>query len=323
VNKTLDISVIGLSCVDCIAAGEFRRPNVQNPVGDIRISAGGLGNALVALSGLDLSVGVATRIGSDMYGEYLLEQWGELGVNMSGVTIERDRPTGFSFVLAGGGERTPFYSAGTGSDFGPSDIPAAFVEDSRCMIVFFAGALPSLDGAPMLELVKRCHAAETVVILDTSDGVLVNHSDIPSYLPYANLVVNREEGRRITGKESPREILESLAQKGSFVAVTRPDGVSLMTPAGQYLDVPSPYHGRPVRNVVGAGDTFRAGLAAYIAANYDDFMGGRMDYREACLTASAVSYLFLSRSSDVRPFSMADVRALLDAERHDQGEASE
>lgn len=322
-NKTLDISVIGLSCVDCIAEGEFRRPNVQNPVGDIRISAGGLGNALVALSGLGLEVGVSTRVGSDMYGEYLLEQWRELGADMSGVTVDRDRPTGFSFVLAGGGERTPFYSAGTGSAFGPSDIPATFVEDSRCMIVFFAGALPSLDGAPMLELVKRCHAAETVVILDTSDGVLVDHSDIPSYLPYANLVVNREEGRRITGKDSPREILEFLATEGCFVAVTRPDGVSLVTPTGQYVDIRSPYHGRPVHNVVGAGDTFRAGLAAHITTNYDDFMGGRMDYREACLAASAVSYLYLSRSSDVRPFSMANVRALLDAERHDQGETSE
>ncbi|MCX6376015.1 MAG: carbohydrate kinase family protein, partial [Armatimonadetes bacterium] len=137
-NKTLDISVIGLSCVDCIADGEFRRPNVQNPVGDIRISAGGLGNALVALSGLDLSVGVSTRVGDDMYGDYLLKQWRELGVNMSGVTVDSHRPTGFSFVLASGGERTPFYSAGTGSAFGPSDIPATFVEDSRCMIVFFA-----------------------------------------------------------------------------------------------------------------------------------------------------------------------------------------
>lgn len=322
-TKTLDISVIGLSCVDCIAEGEFVRPNVQNPVGDIRISAGGLGNALIALSGLGLKVGVSTRVGSDMYGEYLLEQWRELGADMSGVTVDPNRPTAFSFVLTNGGERTPFYSAGTGSEFGLSDIPTAFVENSRCMIVYFAGALPSLDGAPMLELVKRCHAAGTVAILDTSDGVLVDHSDIPSYPPYANLVVNREEGRRITGKESPGEILESLAKEGCFTAVTRRDGVSLMTPAGEYLDVHSPYDGRPVRNVVGAGDTFRAGLAAYIATHYHDFMEGRMDYREACLAASAVSYLYLSRISDVRPFSMADVRALLDVERYTQGEASE
>jgi sugar/nucleoside kinase (ribokinase family) len=82
-----------------------------------------------------------------------------------------------------------------------------------------------------------------------------------------------------------------------------------VTPAGQYLDVPSPYHGRPVRNVVGAGDTFRAGLAAYIATHYDSYVGGRMDYREACLWASATSYLYLSRDTDIRPFSLDDLTA--------------
>ena len=103
------------------------------------------------------------------------------------------------------------------------------------------------------------------------------------------------------------------------MAVTRPDGVSLMTPAGQCLDVPSPYHGRPVHNVVGAGDTFRAGLAAYIARHYEDYLGGKLDYHEACLWASATSYLYLSRTTEIHPFSMTDVRALLDA---DQGETS-
>lgn len=308
-EKTLDISVIGLSCVDCIAEGEFVRPNVQNPIGDIRIGAGGLGNAVVALSGLGLAVGVATRVGSDMYGDFLRGQWRELGVDMSGVTVDPQRPTGFSFVLAGAGERTPFYSAGTGADFGQADVPDAYIEGSRCMVVFFAGALPSLDGAPMRELVKQCHAVGTVVILDTSDGVLVDHSEIPSYLPYANLVVNRNEGKRITGKDSPREILDALAVPGCFAAVTRPDGVSLVMPTGEHMDVPSPYHGLPVRDVVGAGDAFRAGLAAYIARHYEQFMGGRMDYREACIWASATSYLYLSRTTDVRPFGMDDLIA--------------
>ncbi|HET6453225.1 MAG TPA: PfkB family carbohydrate kinase, partial [Armatimonadota bacterium] len=246
--KTLDISVVGLSCVDCIAIGPKGRWGVQNPVGGIRISAGGLGNALVALSGLGLEVGVSTRVGADMYGDFLREQWQEL--DTSGVRIATDHSTGFAFVLNHGNERTPFYSAGANSAFCLSDIPTRFIEESRCMLIFFAGALPSLDGGPMLELVKRCHAAGTTVILDASDSISADYRPIPSYLPNANLVVNQEEGRRITGKESACEILESLAHPGSFTAVTRLDGVSLLTPNGEYLDVPSPFHGRPVRDVV-------------------------------------------------------------------------
>ena len=309
--KTLDISVVGLSCVDCIAAGPEGRWGVQNPVGGVRISAGGLGNALVALSGLGLEVGVSTRVGADMYGDFLRKQWPDF--DTSGVTIDPGLPTGFAFILNHDGERTPFYAAGANAAFCLSDVPARFIEESRCMLIFFAGALPSLDGDPMLELVKRCHAAGTTVILDASDSVSADYGPIPSYLPYANLVVNMDEGRRImprelasrsvgTGKESPREILESLAGLGGFAAVTRPDGVSLMTAQGEYLEVTSPFHGRPVRDVVGAGDAFRAGLGAYIV------LDPKPDYREACLWASAASYLYLSRSTDIRPFSLKDLK---------------
>jgi len=219
-DKSLDVLVVGLSCVDSIAAGEFSKSNVQNPVGDVHISAGGLGNALVALSGMDLSIGVSTRVGDDMYGDYLLKQWKDLDIDISGVTVDRERATGFSFILDHGGERTPFYSAGANSAFGLGDIPTLLPEKSRCVLVFFASALPSLDGEPMLKLVKRCHAARTVVILDTSDGVLADHRAIPSYLPYANLVVSSEEGRAITGKDVPEEMLRNL----DAMAGDAPDG---------------------------------------------------------------------------------------------------
>lgn len=327
--KTLDISVVGLSCVDCIACPEeskdrgpegrrvrqaHRRWGVQNPVGGVRISAGGLGNALVALSGLGLEVGVSTRVGPDMYGDFLCKQWPDF--DTSGVRIDPDRPTGFAFILNHENERTPFYSAGANSAFCLADVPQRFIEESRCMLIFFAGALPALDGEPMLELVKRCHAAGTTVILDASDSISADYSPITSYLPYANLVVNREEGGRImqqkrasrsvgTSKDSPREILESLAHPGSFSAVTRPDGVSFLTPQGEYLDVPSPFHGRPVRDVVGAGDAFRSGLATYIATHQPSTID---HWTEACLWASAASYLYLSRNTDTRPFNLDDLK---------------
>ena len=89
-----------------------------------------------------------------------------------------------------------------------------------------------------------------------------------------------------------------------------------MTPEGQYLDVASPYYGRPIRNAVGAGDTFRAGLAAYIARHYEDYLGGKLDYREACLWASATAYLYLSRSADIHPFSLDDLTASIKEATH-------
>lgn len=317
-SRELDISVVGLSCVDCIAIATDRQWSVQNPVGDVRISAGGLGNALVALSGLGLRVGVSTRIGGDMYGEFLMSQWRGLGVDTSEVVTDVDGATGYAFIVSHNGERTPFYSAGANAAYELSDVSARLCESSDCMLVFFAGALPSLDGEPMLELVKRCHAAGSAVIMDVSDSISADYRPIPSYLPYVNLVVNREEGRRITGRQAPREMLYALAEMAgagdTFLAVTRPDGVSLLSRSNgvkEYIDVESVYYGRPVRDVVGAGDAFRAGLAAYISMHNEDYRGGRLDYTELCLFALAVSYSYLSRSTDSRPFSADDIRRLV------------
>lgn len=317
-EKNLDIAVVGLSCVDCIASGSGIQWNVMNPVQDLRLSAGGLGNALCTLSGLDLKVGVSSRIGSDIFGDFLRHYWDEIGVDTSGVVVDPCKKTGFSFILDHGTERTPFYSAGSNDAFCLDDIPGDFIEDSRCMLIFFAGALPSLDGTPMLELVKRCHDAGTAVIMDVSDGTGADYSSIISYLPYANLIINSEEARRITDEDTPlgalRRLDESWGENGMVRGVTRKSGVTLSVPSPEgrrHPDIMSPFFGLPVATVIGAGDAFRAGLAAYICLHYDDFRSGALDYRAAGLFASTVAYLHLGRIRDVRPFGVDDVDRLL------------
>lgn len=317
-DSKFDISVIGLSCVDCIGSSPTSQWGVQNPVEDLRIASGGLGNALVALSGLGLKVGVSTRIGTDIFGDYLLEHWRKLRVDVSGVTRDPDRSTALSFIVSHEGERTPFYAAGANAAFGLNDIAAEVIESSRCVLIFFAGALPSLDGDPMLRLVRKCHEAGAAVILDAIDSATADYGPIRSYLPYVNLVINSEEGRRITGRQSPEEMLAALegmaGDSSNFLAVTRQGGVAISACQDgkrRHWDISSPFYGRPVNNVVGAGDAFRAGLAAYICRHWEEYRDSRLDYARMCLYASAVSYLYLSRGQDNQPFSEADIEKQL------------
>ncbi len=309
-GKRYDIAVIGLSCVDCIATGPQGRWTMMNPVGDVRLSGGGLGNALLTLSGLGLRVGVATRVGTDFYGDWLLGLWKSLGIDCAAVTRDAALPTGLAFVVDHGTERTPFFSPGANRAFCRADIPAALIQESRCVLLFFAGALPSLDGEGMAGLVADCRRAGTPVILDASDSTAADYRALRSYLPDVNLVVNLEEGRRLTGQGDARAAARALADAcgnapaGTFVAVTRADGAALVafTPAGrQDVEVVSPWYGRPVRLSVGAGDAFRAGLAAYLFARDPARPDAAPDYRGACLQASAAAFLFLNRDSDSRP----------------------
>ena len=316
--KCYDIAVVGLSCVDCVAHTDAIQMHVMNPISDVAISGGGLGNALTALSGLGLQVAVASRIGQDLYGDYLLRQWRALEMDIAAVTRDAERQTGFSFILNQGDERTPLFSIGANASFCLKDIPLALVESSRTLLVFFAGVLPALDGAPLLELAKKCNASRTAIIVDVSDNTHADYSAIASYMPFVNLVVNEEEGFRLTGEKGSLDVLHALdaaCDAGAmFRGVTRKDGVMLSLPAAhgrQYLDVPSPCYGRPVRNVSGAGDAFRAGLAAYISRHYNAYLAGTLDYSAACRFAAGVSYLHLSRMSDCRPFSWEDVSVLV------------
>lgn len=225
-DKRFDISVIGLSCVDCIGSSLSSQWGVQNPIENLRVTSGGVGNALVELSGLGLKVSVCSRIGTDVFGDHLLDQWSKLNVDTSGVTRDADRSTSLSFIVSHECERTPFYSAGANAAFCLEDIPTDVIESSRCVLIFFAGALPGLDGDPMLQLVRKCHEAGATVILDVIDSATADYAPIPTYLPYVNLVVNTDEARRLTGKQSPEEMLtdlEAMAGNGShFLAVTRP-----------------------------------------------------------------------------------------------------
>ena len=321
-TKAPDVAVIGLSCVDVVATAADCRWHVMNPVGDVRVSGGGLGNALLALSGLGLRVGAATRIGRDFYGDHLLSLWDSLGVDCRAVTRDPALPTGLAFVVNHGTERTPFFSAGANRAFCRSDVPDGWCQSSACVLIFFAGALPSLDGAGMLDLVGSCRRAGTPVILDVSDSTAADYSAVPSYLPYVNLVVNAEEALRLTGKGDALAAVRALAEmtgtaprEGSFHAVTRADGVAIAAcAAGGWVsaDIASPFNGRPVKSSVGAGDAFRAGLAAHICTHGRDRGAGKFDYRTACLQACATAFLYLNRNTDSRPpFSMAHVLAQL------------
>jgi 2-dehydro-3-deoxygluconokinase len=318
-DKKFDISVVGLSCVDCIGSSSSLQWGVQNPIEDLRIGSGGVGNALASLSGLGLKVGVCARVGMDVFGDYLFDFWRKLEVDTSGVSRDPDRSTGLAFILSHDSERTPFYAPGANAALGLRDIPAEVIESSRCLLIFFAGALPSLDGDPMLQLVRKCREAGTTVILDVTDSATADYAPIPTYLPYVNLVINSEEGRRLTGRQSAGEMLADLeimaGDSSNLLAVTRQGGVlvsALQDGKRKHFDIDSPFYGKPVNNVVGAGDGFRAGLAAFMCRHWDDYCSQRLDYSRACLYASAVSYLYLSRSQDIRPFSEADIDALLE-----------
>ncbi len=319
-RQSPDIVVAGLSSVDVVVSSDTFEVGVQNPA-DIRISPGGVGNAVSAMFGLGVSIGVSTRVRRDVFGDYLLGCWRGMGVDTTGVVIDDNLPTGAAVVLNHTSERTPFYDQGAIAAFGAGDVPREYIESSKVFLIFFAGALPSLDGRPMLELVRACHENGVAVILDLTDKLGADYSSVIDCLPYVNLVVNSVEAERMTGCKEPSKAVERLYRMAGGVleikcfAVTSSSAVSYiyeMDGLPVIKTIRSPFYGMPVKDVVGAGDAFRAGLAVYMSNYYKQWRSGILDWNKAFVHASAVAYLYLSRDRDAGPISTSDVERLIE-----------
>ena len=93
---------------------------------------------------------------------------------------------------------------------GPMMCRAGTVESSKVFLIFFAGALPALDGKPLLELVRALRMNGSAVVFDLSDKSQAHYSGVVDYLPYVNLVASSVEAERITGQKEPAEAVAQL-----------------------------------------------------------------------------------------------------------------
>jgi sugar/nucleoside kinase (ribokinase family) len=132
----------------------------------------------------------------------------------------------------------------------------------------------------------------------------------------ARLIENTIGGQRQTtgldGQTHIRDFLEFLAEKfwrdeartrlfgvtvsdGAFEKHAEPGGRT--TPASK---ITSRFMAGEVVDLVGAGDSFRAGLITYIASNLDDFKRGTMDFEEAVQAGNLFASLYIKAPLDDR-----------------------
>lgn len=82
---------------------------------------------------------------------------------------------------------------------------------------------------------------------------------------------------------------------GAYEKHIRPDGA-----AGGPNKIESRFMAGEVVDLVGAGDSFRAGLIAYIACNLDEFKNGSMDFAEAVQMGNLFASLYIKAPLDDR-----------------------
>jgi sugar/nucleoside kinase (ribokinase family) len=270
VSDPFDLLVLGDANPDLVLTGDVepRFDQAERLVEAARLTIGGSG-AIVATgsSRLGLRVGFCGVAGDDPFGRFLRDELERLDVDVGGLVVDPDRPTGVSVVLARPNDRAILTHAGTIADLRTDLIDPVRLELARHVHVssFFlqrslAPELPALFG--------RVRAGGATTSVDPNwdpserwDGGLrdlLGHTDV--FLP------NATEASRIAGIDELDDAVLALAERaGVVVAKDGADGalaahgerlVRAVAPTIDALDT------------TGAGDAFDAGYLASMLAGH-------------------------------------------------------
>jgi len=263
-------------------------------------TAGAETNVAIGLARLGLKVGWASRLGTDSMGRYLLNAMSGEGIDCSHVVCDATQKTGFQFkgmVTDGSDPPVEYHRKGSAaSHMGVNDIDEAWLLSARHLHatgVFAAISATTLPAARKTMDLMR--AAGRSVSFDpnlrptlwvTPELMRASINDLATRADW--VLPGLEEGRFLTGEDSPEGIARFYRQRGAGLVIVKlgSEGAYFQNEAGDGY-VP----GFPVAEVVdtvGAGDGFAVGV---ISALLDGRSVSEAVKRGAWIGARAVQVL--------------------------------
>ncbi len=238
-------------------------------------TAGAETNVAIGLARLGFKVGWQSRLGGDSMARFLLTAIGSEGVDCSRVTCHADERTGFLFkgrVDDGSDPPIEYHRADSAaSRLAPDDIDDAWIASARHLHV--SGVFPAVSTrtlAATRKAMAAARAAGRTIGFDPNlrptlwPSAAVMRETINELAAMATWVLpGLDEGRLLTGLESPEAIARFYRERGALRVVVK------LGAEGAYFDDLDAGCGRvaaaPVAQVidtVGAGDGFMVGVTS-------------------------------------------------------------
>jgi len=261
----LDLLVLGDANPDLVLRGGDVVPvfgQAERLVDEARLTVGGSG-AIMACGAarLGLRVAFAGVVGSDLFGSYMREQLVARDVDVAGLVIDADRPTGLTVILSTGDDRAMLTSPGTIGDMRASLIEPDLLRAARHVHVssYFlqTGLAPDLP-----ELFAGVRAAGASTSLDPNwDPSGEWDGGLGALLPAIDVLLPNEAEATLLAHTSDLDAaIRALRSRGPLVAVKAGDRGAIASGPGEHLRVAA----APVDAIdtTGAGDSFDAGFVA-------------------------------------------------------------
>jgi len=266
---------------------------------EVAVSPGGACNVAIIARKFGLRVSIVDRVGNDLFGDVLIKELEEAGVDTK--LLKRiNGPTTISNNIVGGEGHAFLGYVGVNVDLSIDDLDVqVFNGVDAVYISGFNASISRKAAKELLRIVSLIRNYPVKLFLDVGPArdnldivmVMVRQADA--------IFMNREETGRLFGDSLPSTI-NSLASLGINAVIKLGDNGAILIHKGETKHC-KPYTPSRIITTVGAGDTFNA---AYIAGTIKG-----LDPEEACDLGNKVASM---RLNYLTPKDLPDLRHMVD-----------
>ena len=264
-NEVIDIVGIGASTLDrFIVVDHFPTGReVQQAISSTTDGGGPVATALATAGKYGSRTVMIDRIGDDMVGRYILEDFHKYNVNTEGIQVDANAKSGTATILVKQktGERAVFFERSTASDPEFLDNYQGLIENAS--IVHINGRHRHL----MRTAIDIARQSGTIISLD--GGAQRYDEDMKPITESSHVViVARDYAEKYTGTTNLEEACRIIHDRGALIAGIT-DGAN-----GSYFVWPDgtayrcqPFPQEHVVDTTGAGDSFHGAFLSKLAAS--------------------------------------------------------
>jgi len=269
-EPSCEVFCVGNAVADVLArpVDGLAAPGASQALEDVALGPGGNGvNTAIALARLGVRVALAAPVGGDRLGEMLRQTVHAEGVDDSNVITFEEAKTAATIVLVdSSGERRLLHFRGASAHFSLHNLNWDLVKGCRIFHYASAFALPSFDGAPLVEALSRARQLGCLTSMnpcwDSGGRWLPLIEPALRYVDY--FYPNQEEGQQLTGEFEPAGIARRLRSLGVKAVVVKLGARGCYVESSGEAFISPGFAVHPV-DTTGAGDCFAAAFLATVS----------------------------------------------------------
>ena len=271
----MDVLSLGIYVVDVLGRpiDQFPEKGKLALFDELEIHTGGCANnTAIALTRLGVSAGAMGKVGTDAFGDLILQGLVDNGIDTAGMQQDASASTSFTFVaVASDGERTFYHYIGANGELCEADLNWEVIKSVKILHIAGALVMPRFDGVPMANVLREAKTLGITTSLDTAyDATGRWMETLEPCLPYVDMFMpSIVEAQHLTGLSGYREIVQFLRRNygiHTIVIKMGENGSYASTPEAEYI---APAYPVNAVDATGAGDAYVAGFLAGTIMGWD------------------------------------------------------